>query len=686
MKMRLFAQKLWEWVKKNQLTVIYFTFAVLIEMTAVFTVEGNPFFTRPFIFLGFILAICGLVSLIPNNRVRLVIFTVLLVLQGVLDLVFAVIFDMTGQYFDFGMLNLRNDAFGTLESIPVNFGTFYAAVLFCALYLIYGLRITYEDSSVKVHRHSAFFYAMAAVAGVATCGISLAAYYPRNGVDKYDEMINGKAGSAYSAYGMIGNLIGEFSGALFEDDTELSDSQIEEFIYANQSMPTEYFGTSKDKNVLVILGETLEWYSFLVNDEHPNALGLTNEELKELYPNLNRFYDEGLVMTNFHSREKTDIAETLSIMGSYPTDAYINYDYSENTMPTTVPNILAQLYGREDISLRSFHNGFKTFYNRVEAHAAFGFEGMTDMDDMEQMAQDALDAGLTDKLTFHDTMKDGERNLDSEMVETAKDLMFPTDKPFYSYITTITMHGVYYPRNNLQWAREKLKEALGERMPTEEETEANVLFEYMSTALEFDKAIGGVFADLEKKGLLDDTVIVLFGDHNAYYQDLSNYVKDIQDYDDDNGRKFTDLYNVPLMIYDTDLAAKIAENKDSRFIDKFTCTADIVPTLLDLLGIRYYTNLYYGHSVFDDAQSVLYSRAYDTFISDGLVGKSVNKLIYRHEGVSQAAIDAYRAEGVRLVEKIKYCDYIFRQDYFAEGENLTQYQESMRKLNAWKKG
>lgn len=683
MKMRLFAEKLWGWIKKNQLAVIYFTFAVFIEMTAVFTVEGNPFFTRPFIFLGVILAVCGLVSLIPNNRVRLVIFTVFLALQGILDLVFAVIFDMTGQYFDFGMLNLRNDAFGTLESIPVNFGTFYAAVLFCALYLIYGLRITYADSGAKVNRRSALFYAMAAVTGVATCGISLAAYYPRNGVDKYEEMINGKAESAYSAYGMIGNLIGEFSGALFEDDTELSDAQIEQFIYAQQSMPTEYFGISKDKNVLVILGETLEWYSFLVNDEHPNALGLTNEELRELYPNLNRFYDEGVIMTNFHSREKTDIAETLSIMGSYPTDAYINYDYSENTMPTTVPNILGQLYGEENISLRSFHNGFKAFYNRIEAHAAFGFEELTDMDDMEKMALEALESGLTDEMSFHNTMEDGERNLDSEMVETAKDLMFPTDKPFYSFITTITMHGVYYPRSNLQWARGILEDALGERMPTEEETEANVLFEYMSTALEFDKALGCVFADLEKKDLLDDTVIVLFGDHNAYYQDLSNYVKDIDDYDTE--RKFTDLYNVPLMIYDTDLTAKLAENKDSRIIDKFTCTADIVPTLLDLLGIRYYTNLYYGHSVFDASQSVLYSRAYDTFISDGLVGKSVNKLVYRHESVSQTALDAYKAEGVRLVEKIKYCDYIFRQDYFAAADNLTQYRENMRKLNAWKK-
>jgi hypothetical protein len=52
--------------------------------------------------------------------------------------------------------------------------------------------------------------------------------------------------------------------------------------------------------------------------------------------------------------------------------------------------------------------------------------------------------------TFHEYMDDGTRNLDSQMVDTAADLMFPKDKRFYSFITTITMHGMYYDRENLQ--------------------------------------------------------------------------------------------------------------------------------------------------------------------------------------------------------------------------------------------
>ena len=147
----------------------------------------------------------------------------------------------------------------------------------------------------------------------------------------------------------------------------------------------------------------------------------------------------------------------------------------------------------------------------------------------------------------------------------------------------------------------------------EQDEQQQILLHYMTTALEFDDAIGCMMQDLESKGLLDNTTVVLFGDHDAYYQKVSGSVKDIYAYDDEelekSGRNFTDLYKVPLMIYDEKLSEEIEEKNGERMIDKFTCTSDIVPTLLDLFGIHYYTNMYYGHSVFSNEQSVLYSRA-----------------------------------------------------------------------------
>lgn len=687
------------WIKENSLVLLYFVFAVLVEMTAVFTVEGSPFLSRPFMSLGLLVFVCGVALLIKSNLVRLIFCAVMLIAQGVLDLVFAVIYNMTDQYFDLGMLNLRNDAFGILENIPVDFVTFYAGLFFSVLFIVYGMRVSYYRTHVRAHKKSPVFYAGLMLTGIATLGVSFVTYYPRTTTDKYDEMIDGKAQSAYSAYGMIGNLLGEFGNAIFQDRTPIAGEEIEKFIYDKVSTPTKYFGVAKDKNVLTVLCESLEWYTFLRGDseyaremqgEYPMALNISQEHLSQMYPNLTEYYNESVVMTNFHSREKTDIAETISILGSYPTGAYVNYEFAGNTIPYTLPNVLKALEGG-DMYARSFHNGFKTFYNRDEAHPMLGFESLTDMYDMEEMSNQSVANG--GEKTFTEYMDDGTRNLDSEMVTTAKDLMFPTDKRFYSFITTITMHGMYYDRANLRAENNpniaKGLEILETYLPKEEDFEdfesAESLYYYMTTGLELDYMLGCIKKELQARNLWDNTVIVLFGDHNAYYQQMSNYVKDIPtNYKGEN--KFTDLYNVPLMIRDSDLIKGMSE--EERVIKKFTCTADIVPTLFDLLGIYYYENLYYGHSVFSDAQSVLYSRAYDNFIGDGILRRSVKGDFYLYDGVTETGVPvkdtvaAWEKEATALVSRIKYCDYIFRQDHFGSKAGYKKFQEKILAINA----
>ena len=698
-------QKIKAWIKDNSLVLLYFVFAVLVEMTAVFVVEGSPILTRPFLSLGLLIFICGIVLLIKSNRIRLIVCAALLIGQGVLDLVFAVIYNMTDQYFDLGMLNLRNDAFGILESIPVDFVTFYAGLFFSIIFIVYGMRVTYRRPKLSVPKKSPFFYVGLMLAGVATLGCSFITYYPRTATDKYDEMVEGRTASAYSAYGMIGNLLGELGNAAFQDRTPIDGNLIDKFIYQQTSQPTKYYGVAEGKNVLTVLCESLEWYTFLRGDgeyakamkeEYPNALDIPQEVLSELYPNLTEYYNQSVVMTNFHSREKTDIAETISIMGSYPTGAYVNYEFAGNTIPYTLPNTLKTLTGG-DIYLRSFHNGFKTFYNRDEAHPMLGFEGLTDMYDMEEMSNKIEAAG--GKETFYNYMDEGTRNLDSEMVETAKDLMFPTDGRFYSYITTITMHGMYYDRENLRGDYNanlaKGRALLDQYIPLEEEetnfVNAESLYYYMTTGLELDYMLGCIKRELterkdEKTGkpLWDNTVIVLFGDHNAYYQEMSNYVKGIDGYETD--KKFTDLYNVPFMIWDKDLMASMSE--EERIVDKFTCTADIVPTLLDLLGINYYTNMYYGHSIFSGEVSVLYSRAYDNFIGDGILRRSVKDNMYLYDGLTETGVPvadtiaAFEKEGTELVQRIKFCDYIFKQDHFGVKANYDKFQQKLKEINA----
>ena len=721
MKNKEFWIKTWEWLKKNQLPLIYFACAIIIEMTAVFAVEGNAFMSRPMLMFGLFVFLVGGLLLIPSDGIRIAVGGVLLAVQTVVDLIFAALYDMTGQYFEFSLLAFRNDAVAALEKIPVNFLVFYMGLFCCVAFIVYGLRLIKgkEKKKTGFQKKPFFCYLATVLAGIMTLGVSFVAYYPQN-TNKYEEMLTGKSTSVYASYGMIGNLVGEIGVTIRGDKSTMSTNQIEEFIYDNKniSKKTDFFGKAKGNNVVVLLSESFEWYSFMRSEEFyeaPNQLNFTAEQLAQLYPNLTRFYNESVVATNFHSREKTDASETISILGAYPTGEYISKAYQKVEMPQTMPNVLKLL--DKDIQVRSFHNNERDFYERNVTHKTFGFDSFTSSEDMAEMSEELYEqqktaleeSGASDeeiaalKPVFTDYKENyNEMNLDSEMIELCKDEMFPKDKRFYTYITTLSMHGAYYNRRNLQGAYEEVEKVLGTEMPNakEDDGKALILLHYMVTAKEFDKAIGCIYADLESKGILDKTTILMFGDHNAYYNELSNYVKDIEDYDTD--RKYTDSYKVPLMIRSGNLTQEMQNKWKTRFINKFTCTADIVPTLLDLLGIRYYANMYYGHSIFDydivkdvegqptqnpdgsylrkPVESVLYSRSYDIFVFEGIVGRSVITHLFKQENLTAARIKQYEDEAKRLVDKIKHCDYIFKQDFFSNNANKQKFQDKLTSI------
>lgn len=653
-----------QWAKENCIVLIYILFSVIIEMVAVYAIEKNLWISRPYVELGILIFFASLIYMIPKNKLRFFITILLLLVQAVADLGFIIVYEMTGQYFDYGMLSLRDDAMGILESVPMNFMAFYTALFLAITFIIVGLRVIRRFPVVHLDKVHRIWAGVLGVLAIAVCaGVLVDDNHSTE--SRYETMIYNEQDSVYSSMGIIGNVVNEFAkGLIFTEKETYEDKTIENYLYQTITENSDQFGAAAGHNVVMILAESLEWYPFIISDEFPNQFKLSEEEIEEIYPNLTRLYNESVKVTNFHSREKTDISETFSILGSYPTGAYVDYDYETNTLPQTVPNLLRMLED-ENIQTRSFHNGYKSFYNREKTHTIFGFEKLMDSYDMYDLSDELVRNGKEEDTTMHDYLSQGERNLDSEMIYTCKDIMFPTSTRFYTYITTITTHGMYYERDNLSEYREKL---LTYCQPETEDQET--LFNYMTTVMELDKAIGVMFDELEKRNLLDNTAIVLFGDHNTYYQQLSNTVKGIEGYETD--RYYTDLYKVPLMIYD--------KNLEPETIDKFTCTADIVPTVLDILGIRTYEHMYYGNSVFNDKESVLYSRAYGIFVGDGMVCRSLNNFLYLSDTVTEEYKQNFLKDAETLVEEIRYCDQIFQQDYFADKKHYDTFIQKMREI------
>lgn len=734
--------------KSNCLIWIYFGLALLIELTAVFVTSNKLYIRMPFIFLLVQLFVMLILLSIPSHKVRHITAYLLLIFWMIVDLVFIIIFEMTETIFDYGMFNLRNDGMAILESVPINFTFFSISMLAISLYIVFGGRyIRHAEPPVSIKWYSI----PSLIVTVTALGVIL---YVNN--KDFEDDVKAKlyrtSEASYCEYGVVGNFLNEFVKGTFFSNVKLGDEQqLEDFIYSADDIYSTNFATTEEYNVITILSESLEWHGFtqdlelFVNgyninysnyrDEGGNAYTSAEQILRELYPNLYEYYDNSIVMSNFYSREKTDISENISFLGAYPTNVYVNYDFPNNTMSTTMANTLKAL--DEDIVCRSFHNGSYTYYNRNKELISAGFDEFIATEQMKKM-------GMTDYSAK------GERNLDADMIEVCANKMFPTDQRFYTYITSITMHGQYTYRDNLanrgyynKMAKFGIKAMKGDSF---EAFNHNNFYYYAACVMEFDRALGVIMDELETRGLADNTIICMFGDHNTYYSSLSNYVKDIDNTKDSN---YTNLFRVPCMIkVPSALSANIETYLTSTIIDelatqliqensgldsatafnmakvqienryiinktsggtqivvkKFMCTADMLPTLFDLCGINVYGNLYFGHSAFELSTSVLYSRAYDMFITDSMYFVSLNNIKYirkdnpianndpalKYADISdydsEEHINQVEIEATKLLEKLSVCNRIFYNDYFGRkninDSSKTNAQIFVEKLKA----
>ncbi len=683
MKFRAVGKCLSSFAKKNYLMLGYIIAAIFIELTGIAVTSGCFYMTEPWLYFSFIALPCFISIYMPGNRRRLALFITALAANFILDLVFIIIFDSTGTTFDYAMFNLRTDAMVIVESVPLSFTYIFVTAIVISVYCTLGVMLKKRMPEPTGGRIATITTSvlLAAVIG----GDALLLYYDNyqnNANDLTYRLYRTETGT-YSNKGLIGNFANELAKGWWFSKIDVGDTdELNEFIYRQTTDPTEKFGMAKGYNVVTVLCESFEWFTFLMDERYPNGFikqltgkkAMTREALKSalktLYPNLYRLYESEstVILDNAYSLEKTDISENKAIIGNYPLYEYINYTYPTNTIPYSLPNILKTLDGTVS---KSFHDGYRTFYNRNIHHThALGFESFTPAEDMDFEDDDT---GL------------GERNLDSEMMESCKTEMFPTDRRFNTFITTITQHGQYAYRENLKTyydAMDRLGILPFDDGNDSDADDANALRYYCAAGMDFDKAIGIMLDYLDSTGLADKTLITIYGDHNCYYQGVSNYVKNIYSYDVKN---YTELYRVPVMIKvgnnnmggSTGSPVKPDGISRAYFVEKFTCVSDILPTILDLLGIKTFKNILYGVSAFDDDYSVLYSRAYDKFLTDKAYFNSLSHVIYK---APDTDMDIIEEKCLTLLDKISHVNRIFAGD-FLKGDRKTEFESKLRALN-----
>lgn len=641
--------------KRNVIVFVYLVLFAILEVYSLNLLDCYPVFFEPIYPLLFITMVVSLLFMFDNKYVKIFVPAVLLFFQGVLSVALIFLYDANGTCFEWEMINQRDDALSTVQDLEFNIPFIVVFlvifVFFCFTSLFYSQFIykkieKTEKYSIKNKTLLSVVFAISTICVAFVPSIDGFIQTRQSYVKRY---LYGSSGSVYQNKGVLSNCVYEFfNGTIASELMKYDTDGVDDFIYDGGLLEkSDYHGISKGNNLVYILVESFEWYTFLDL--------VTEEQSRELYPNLNRFIDEGLIADNFYSREKTDTAEVLALLGSNPTNKYVNYGFENNSYPYSLPNLFKKGVGDSGNSVKqvkSFHQNLGDFYNRKLLHKSVGFDEYVSIEDMVQYGIETTEY-----------TENGDRTLDSLTINAMKEEMFPKTVASEQYMTfyiSLVMHGNYVYRENLdnEGYYDKL-DAVGAFPESDSDEDANYLRTYAASVMDFDRALGIMFDRLQENNQLDKTTIVMFADHNTYYNNLSNYAKNI------NERYNSELYRVPFMLYDTKLTERYEEDTGTRKISKFTCGQDILPTVLDIFGIDGYKNLYFGTSMFvEDVESVIYSRAYAVFVTDKLMCRSSKRLLYTGENYSWEYMQDFINRATIHLKKLEYIDKIYNNDYF----------------------
>ena len=324
-------------------------------------------------------------------------------------------------------------------------------------------------------------------------------------------------------------------------------AQIDEyFAQRGQAQPNDMTGIFEGKNVVLVLMESMDDWAI---NEHT--------------PTINRLMAEGINFTNFYAPPYGGVrtfnsefclnnGTFLSTSGGYAFD-YVTNDYRQS---------LASLLTEDGYSAKVYHYNSPSFYSRGEFSPAMGYAEYVCYEDYvtEENQRDLYD----DQFLFNTE----EVNAD-----------FFRDGQKLNFIITRSAHLNYIYREVLSyWGLQKYPYFRGLTGHEEEDCM------YLKAKL-VDDMFARLLAELEANGELENTVIVAMTDHYTYGIDDVQLVLDRSGVDD-----MLLVEKVPFFIWSADGPA--------MEVNKTLNTADVLPTVLNLLGVESPYS-YIGQDAFD---------------------------------------------------------------------------------------
>jgi len=566
---------------------IYFIFfAIILELVNFlwlnFKVTGNPeklqFLPKYFLIdIAVWLFFAGIIFLCKRKTAN-VFFYIVLGLQLAVNMINATLYKVFGDIFSFDMMKLGVEAVAAFKFEFIDFWSILVNLAILAVIIVTQVlldRKLKKETSLKTINKKALMiisFFSCWVLSVSTFFIQINTFYHTNttvAVSESDEYLWDNMHfklEAYKKFGTWGFYIKSLSNLIYKDDNYDLNKQndlLDDLSEGQQEI--DVTAPLYGDNLILIMLESFEWFAM---DPYNTP---TLWELRT---------QTGISMENFYGKNKTNVSEAISILGNMPKDISIDYLARNKSLNSryTLPN----LFNEQGYSANYFHSYKKTFYNRDRNNKAMGFDKIYGLED----------AHISNKST-----KFNEWNLELDYVKSMAEKIAPTDKPFMSFYTTVSTHGTYKTTNerfkdyyktydeNLENFKNWLDKETSYIYPSDKNL-VKAFRQYKCAAMDTDRMVGYLLNYLEENGLKDNTAIIMYADHNCYYQDLCFNIKGTSKAD------YNDIYNynIPFMIYSEKLLPEINTN--------FCNTYDIYPTICELFGLPYNNAITQGYSVF----------------------------------------------------------------------------------------
>ena len=350
----------------------------------------------------------------------------------------------------------------------------------------------------------------------------------------------------------------------------------DEYGFNKEEVSNQFTNIFEGKNLIVIHAESMQ----------TNVMDLEFNGV-EVAPNLKKLANEGIYFSNFYSQvgvgtsSDAEFTFSTSLMPSSNGTVFVNYADNEYI---TIQKLLKE----KGYYVFSMHGNNGEFWNREVMHKNMGYDMFFDKD--YYVIDETIGLGLSDKSFFR------------QSVDIIKNIANSYDGPIYANLITLTNHTPFSDTDLFDKLDTTLKVNINGQIVERNYINDTVLGNYYQSVHYADSAIGEFINELDEEGLLDNTVIVIYGDHDAridseYYNFLYNYDPYTDTLLNSNDVGYT-LFNE--YVYELDRKVPfIIWTKDTNYsikIDEPMGMIDALPTLGNMFG--FYSPYQMGNDIF----------------------------------------------------------------------------------------